>query len=129
MAIVAVEAARNDMVDALTVLVDAGTTNPTGTFEVWTAGFAIKLVDIDVPNPAFGAAAAGVATLNGVPLTGIAVATGTAAVFKMVDRDDAEVYRGTVGIAGSGADAIIDSTSITINDTVQLNSHSITGPA
>ena len=127
MTITAVEAARNAMVDTLVDLVDVGA-GTEGTFEVWVAGFATKLCDIDLANPAFGDAAAGVAGANGLPLTGIAVATGTAAVFKVVDTDDNEVYRGTVGIAGSGADAIIDSVSITINDTVQLNSHSITGP-
>lgn len=127
MAITLSAAAKTAVANTLVDLVDVGTANPEGAMIVKTAAAAV-LVRIDFANPAFGAASAGVATLLGVPLTGIAGATGLAALFDVVNRDDTVVYSGTVGIAGSGADAIIDSTSITSADTVQLNSHTVTAP-
>lgn len=127
MAITLTTAARNAVNDALTALVNAGV-GANGQMLIKTAGGALLLVTINLPNPAFGAAALGVSTLNGVPLTGIAVAGGVAAVMQVVDTDGTVVYTGTVGIAGSGADAIIDSVNIALNDVVQLNSHTITAP-
>ena len=118
---------RNAVCDALVDLADAGV-GANGKMQILTAGFALLLVEIDFANPAFGDAAAGVATLNGTPLTGIASATGTAALFRVADTDGNPVYSGTVGIGGSGADAIIDSTSITTGDTVQLNTHTVSAP-
>jgi len=126
MAITLTTAAKNTVNDALTALVDAGA-GTEGKMVIKDGG-AVTLVEILFANPAFGASAAGISTLNGTPLTGIATATGTAATFEVTDTDGTVVYSGTVGIAGSGADAIIDSTSISTSDTVQLNSHTITAP-
>jgi hypothetical protein len=118
---------RNAVCKALVDFADAGG-GANGKMQIFTAGFALLLVEIGFVNPAFGALDAGVATLRGTPLTGIASATGTAALFRVVDTDDSPVYSGTVGIGGSGADAIIDSTSITTGDTVQLNAHTVSAP-
>lgn len=121
-------ASRNTMNDALADLVDAGTTDPEGVMDLETTGATI-LVSIPLNNPAFGASAVGTMVALGVPLSALAVATGIATTMVVRDRDGDEVYRGTVGLAGSGADAIIDTTSVSIGDSVQLTSHSITAPS
>jgi hypothetical protein len=119
--------AKNAVNDALVDLVDVGTTNTEGKMIIKDGG-AVTLVEIPFNDPAFGDSALGVATLSGTPLSDTAVATGTAVTFDVVDKDENVIYSGTVTIAGGGGDAIIDSTSITIGDTVQLNSHTITAP-
>ena len=120
--------AKNAANDAITALVDAGSANPQGAMLIKTAGAALLVtLDFDAA-PAFAPSAAGQAVLNNTPKTGTAVAAGTAALFDVVDLDGVVIYSGTVGLSGSGADAIIDSVNIQVSDTVQLNSHTITAP-
>lgn len=114
--------ARND---AITALVDLGATNAAGKFRLKTTG-GTPLVDIELANPAFGASVSGVSTLNGTPLSGTAVSSGDAATFDILDRDNTVIYSGTVSLAGGGGDAVISpSLTIQVDDTVNLNSHSI----
>lgn len=128
MAITLSTAAKNAAADAVVDLVDAGSAAAQGTLQIRTASGGTLLVEIDLDNPAFGAAAAGVATLLGVPLTGTAVASGNAAWADVVDRDGTIVYSGTVTVTGGGGDFIIDTVAIQTNDTIQLNSHTVTAP-
>jgi len=123
LAIVAKDAAN----DAITALVDGGTTNTEGMMLIKDGG-SVLLCEILFQDPAFAASSAGQAALLGTPLTGTAVDAGAAALFDVVDKDEVVIYSGTVGLSGSGADAIIDSTTIQIGDTIQLNSHTITAP-
>lgn len=120
-------AARNAATDALVDLVDGGSANAAGSLKIYTSGDTL-LCSITLSNPAFGSTAAGVVSLAGLPVNGTASATGTAAKFKIFDRDDAEWGRGTVGVAGSGADAIIDSTSVTSGDVVSVTAFQLTAP-
>lgn len=125
MAITLTDAVKNVSNDAIADLVDGGTTNLTGRFVVMDA-IDTTLCEIDLQDPAFGSSLAGIVAVLGTPLTGIATAAGTAALFKVVDRDEVELWRGSVTAAGGGGDAIIDNVTIAISDTVQLNSHSLT---
>jgi hypothetical protein len=127
MAVSPVTSARNVMIDALVDLVDVGA-GANGSFVIYNAGGAV-LASLDFQNPAFGDAAAGSASALGTPLTADAGATGEAATFAVLDADGATVWTGTVGISGSGADAIIDTTAISAGDGVQVNGYSITHPA
>lgn len=128
MAIELSTAARDAMNDALAGLVDAGTDNAGGRMVVYSDTSAVLAI-FEFPDPAFGGGSTGgVLTLDGGAITSSALATGIAATFEVQDRDEDVVYSGTVGEAGSGADAIIDTTSITSGDTVRLNSHVITAP-
>jgi hypothetical protein len=120
-------ATANAAGDTVADRVDLGSTNPTGRLIVKTAADAV-LATIPLLNPAFAAFASRTAALLGVPLSATATGTGTAAKFDVVDRNAAVVFSGSVGVAGSGADAIIDLAAITTGDTVRVTSLSLVSP-
>ncbi len=127
MAITLSTAARNAAADAIVDLVDAGTTDSAGDIILMTSG------DVEVSthllsNPAFGAAAAGSATANAIG-DDTSATGGTATLFKVQDRDNNEIWRGTVGTTGSGADLEMPSNIIGAGDTVKGTSYVFTMPA
>jgi hypothetical protein len=89
------EAARNAVTNALVDLFDVGA-GANGTIELLDA--AVSVVECDLDEPAFGGAAAGVATAATIS-EGTAVANGTVDNFKLKDEDGTEVVAGTVGIS------------------------------
>jgi len=129
MAITHVTAIRNGLADLVVDAIDAGTADPSGDIEIATDGtFAtvISTIDFDTP-PAFGAAAGGTASANGTPLEdSSAVGGGTAANFRTRDRDDGEVFRGTVTATAGGGDMELSSTTISNGDAVRINSFDYT---
>lgn len=129
----------NGMADAIDVVIDQGTgagvlniytgsqpanpqTSTTGTLAVSPA----------FQSPPFGAAAAGVITLQGTPSEAIAGGgPHTVAWFRISDSDDtpatAGQMDGTVGTATS--DLIVNNTSFGSSDTFTLDTFTITVPA
>lgn len=68
------------------------------------------------------------ATLLGVPLTTTASAAGTAAKADLRDKNGVAIIPGlSVGVSGSGADIIIDSTTIVNGGPITCTSGTITG--
>jgi hypothetical protein len=121
MAITHSTAIRNTLADAVVDAIDAGSTNAAGKLQIATStAFTTVLATLAFANPAFGAAASGTATANAITPDNNAAATGTAAAFRIVNRDDTEILRGTVGTSGS--DINLSSTSITAGDTVTITS-------
>jgi len=118
-------AARNAACQAIVSLVDAGTTNANGQLIIMTAGD-VAVSTHNLSNPAFGAPVSGVATASAIA-DDTNAAGGTAALFKFVDRDGTEVFRGTVGT--TGAELNLSSTSIPAGGTVQISSFTTTEPA
>lgn len=121
---------RNGLADYVVDAIDTGTTNAQGQVIVATTGFASTLatIPLDTP-PAFGAAATGTATANNPPFEDSdADNTGTAAVFRVEDRDETEIFQGTVTGTGGGGDMELSSTSITAGDAVRINSFTYTAP-
>ena len=119
---------RNAMCDALVDAIDVGSTDATGDLSIWTAAFATLLATPLFANPAFGAAAAGVATASAITSEPSAPATGSAAVLRIRDRDNAAVVEGTVST--SGADLNLNTVSITTADVVSITDFAtITMPA
>ena len=102
-------AAKNARLDAVAALIDAGASP--GKLKLYTAADAL-LVTFTLADPCAAAAAAGVLTFDFDPdLTAAAGATGTAAKATFTDSADTVVISGlTVGT--SGADVIVDNTSI-----------------
>lgn len=95
-----------------------------GTLEVGTASMASVLCIVTLADPA-SSVAGSVLTVLGVPLSGTATAAGTAAEARIKDSSGNIIVSGlTVGT--SATDIIISSTTIAINDVVQLNSGIIT---
>lgn len=128
--------ARNAGLDAKLGLINAGAA--AGKIRVYTASqpanadTAISsqtlLVEFTCADPAFAAAASGVAAIDADPdLSATAAATGTAAWARVLDSDNNVVFDGSVGT--SGTDFIINTTSITSGQTVTLTTGTLTDPA
>lgn len=125
------QAAANAVVDQLdgaagTLKIYTGTqeadadTDPAGTL----------LVTITLAAPAYGAAnTSGLAALLGTPLSGTAVATGTAGNFAVETNAGANVFQGSVTATGGGGDLTLDNVSIATGQTVNISSLNYTHPA
>ena len=113
------------LTDVITYI-DAGAGS--GTMEVGTTGIAAVLSTIVLAKPC-GTVAARVLTFSGMPRVDVAAAvTGIAAEARIKDSTGTVIISGlTVGLAGSGSDAIINSVNISIGDIVTLTSATITG--
>lgn len=112
-------AACNAIVDAL----DAGAA--AGYIQFETSGD-VEVATLPMSDPAFGNAAAGVATA--ATITSDTSATGgTAAQASFYDDNDLKCFEMTVGT--SGTEIIISSTAIGVGDTVSMSSLTVTVPA
>lgn len=128
MALTHVTAHRNTLADAIDTAINSGTTDAQGDLIIMTSGD-VEIATILLSNPAFGAAAAGTITLAGVPLEDTNATGGTAALFKFQDRDNSEVFRGTVTATGGGGDIELTSVSIGASDTVRITSFTYSASA
>jgi len=117
-------ALRNVLADAIDNEINTGAGTATFVFE--TSGD-VEVATIDLQNPAFGAAAAGVITLLGVPLSDTSATGGTTVQASVFDRDTTKQFELTVGT--SGTEIIISSTVIGATDQVDLTALTITVPA
>lgn len=116
-------AARNAAADAIVDLIDAGA--GAGTLEFETSGD-VEVATLTFSDPAFGAAAAGVATASAI--TDDTNATGgTIAQASFYDSDSNKVLEATVGT--SGADINLSSLTVGAGDTVSISSLTLTVPA
>lgn len=119
MAVVLVNAARSAACDAVVTLLNGGS------IQMLTSANAV-LATLTLPNPAFGAAVNGVATMNTVPA---ATATGTGTASKATFRNSSGTTIYTVTVATTGADINLSSVSISNGDSVQITSYTHTQPA
>ena len=117
---------KNTRMDAITTAIGA-----TGKLVIGTSslsGATGVLATITLGASAFGAAAAGVLTMSGLPLSAVAGATGTAAKAELRTSADAVVATAlTVGTSAS--DIIVGTTSINSGNTVQVTAATITHAA
>jgi hypothetical protein len=135
-------AARNAIADAVATLVDGGAS--AGKLRIYTgsqpagpgtAPSGTLLVEITLNDPAFDAAASGVANLDVSPaLAGTGVAAGTAGWARFLTSTEAAgtglgVLDGSVSASGGGGDVIIATTTVSIGLNVPVTSASITAPA
>jgi hypothetical protein len=117
-------ALRNVLADAIDNEINTGAGTANLQFE--TSGD-VEVATIDLQNPAFGAAAAGVITLQGVPLSDLSATGGTTVQASVYDRDATKQFEMTVGT--SGTEIIISSTVIGATDQVDLTALTVTVPA
>lgn len=117
-------ALRNVLADAIDAEINTGA--GTATLEFETTGD-VEVATIDLQNPAFGAAAAGVITLLGVTLSDTSATGGTTGQASVYDRDASKQFEVTVGT--SGTEIIISSVSIAATDQVDLTAFTVTVPA
>lgn len=134
MAILIYTSARNAAADAIVDLIDGGAS--AGRIEIRSGSrpsvnaalTGTVLASITLADPAFGAAASGVATATVPQSDSSADATGTAGYLAALDSDSNVIYTATVGTSGSGADAILSTLSIVAGEPVTLNSMTFTQP-
>lgn len=134
MAIGLATATRNAAADAVAGRFDAGA--GAATIEIRTgakpanpqaAATGTLLATFTVNDPAFGAAAVGIATLDVSPaISTTAVAAGTAGWFRVKDSTGATVVDGTAGT--SGTDMILTNAAITNGQVLNLIAGTITQP-
>lgn len=127
-AITHVTAIRNALADLVVDAIDVGSGTATGLILIEISGGATTLATIVTNLPAFGAAAAGVASGTGLNWEDTSAdAGGTAAEFDFIDRDAAIVFEGNVQT--SGGDINLSSLTISATDIVRITSASYTAPA
>lgn len=116
----------SDLIAGKTVAASTGTATA-GKLVIGTSalsGATGVLATIALPTTPF-TISGGVATLQGVPLSAVASASGTAAKAELRDNSGTVIVSGlTVGT--SGTDIVIDSTAITSGETVSVTSGTIT---
>lgn len=125
MAVTHSTAARNAAADAVVDLLDAGT--PPGDLVFLTAGD-VTVCEVALANPAFGASAAGVATLSGVPLTSTGATAGTIAKAEFRNAAGTAVIFCAVSTSGSDIN-IPGGLTLANGDTVTVTSLTYTAPA
>jgi len=127
MAITHVVGVRNQLADLVVDAVDGGTTDTTGDLVFRTSGEVAVATLSWTATPAFGAASAGTATMNAIN-DDTNAAGGTTDRFTFQDRDNAEVFRGSVTATSGGGDIELSSVAIGVGDTVSMTSFSYTAP-
>jgi hypothetical protein len=122
MAITHSAAANNAATDAVVDRIDLGAANATGVLRLKAGGTTV--VDLVLPNPAFGnsgAVVAGRADLNAVTPVN-AAAAGVVDTFQFLDRDRAVIFSGSVTGTGGGGDMTLDNTNVAAGQQVSVSS-------
>jgi len=127
MGITLATAARNAACNGIVDLIDVGSTDLNGDLVIMTSGD-VEVATLAMSATAFGAAAIGVATAATIADDTNATG-GTAALFKLQDRNNAEILRGTVTVTAGGGDIELSSVVIGATDTVTVSSLTVTVPA
>ncbi len=117
-------ALQNLLADLIDTEINTGTGTATLVFET---GADAEVATINLQNPAFGPAAVGVLTLQGVTLSDTSAAGGTTVQASIFDRDSTKQFEMTVGTAAT--EIIISSTVIAATDQVDLTALTVTVPA
>lgn len=133
MALTLPDLSRSAMADALVGRLDG--TGP-GSIEIRSgtrpdvnaAATGTLLAEVVLENPAFGAAAAGVATIvDPGPATG--VGDGTASWFRALDDTGATVFDGSVSETGGPGDLQLATTTISTGLSIDITGGTITQPS
>jgi hypothetical protein len=120
MALTHATATKNAATDAVVDLLDAGSSDANGDLVFMTSGD-VEVATCALSDPAFGASSSGTATAASISDDTDATG-GTVALFKLQDKDNTEVLRGSVTGTGGGGDIEISSTSVGAGDTVSVSS-------
>jgi hypothetical protein len=99
------------------------------TLEIGTAAMAATLVVITLADPSFTVAGTpAVATMAGVPKSGTAIGTGTAAAARIKDGGGNVIVSG-LSVGTTGTDVVLNSVAITTGQVVTLTAGTITHSA
>lgn len=119
-------AIRNGLADLVVDSLDAGAA--AGKLKIYSdTGLTTLLATFTLADPAFGAASSGQATASAItPIT--ASASGTALAFSATDSDDVVKFQGDVGVSGSGAACILNTTAIVSGGALSVNTFTYAAP-
>jgi len=118
---------RNLMADTALGLIDAGTTNSEGQLVLYVSPSTEVATLIASSPPAFAPATGGTATAN--PIASDTNATGgTPNIFKFEDRDENEVFSGTVTVTGGGGDLQLSAALVPPGGTVSVSAFDYNAP-
>lgn len=88
----------------------------------------VLLAEFTLADPAFTAGATGVRTLDATPvLTATGLAAGTAAWYRALDSNNVAHFDGTAGT--SGAELILNTTTVSVGLALEITAGSLTQPA
>lgn len=127
---------RNAMADALVDLLDGGA--GAATIEIRTGAAPTNTTDADtgtllgtltMSDPAFGAAASGVATASSITGDASADATGTAGHFRAKDSNGVVIIQGNITVSAGGGALELDDISIVAGGAIDITSFTVTQPA
>ena len=127
MALTHVTAVRNALADACVDLIDVGSADAQGDLVIMTSGDS-EVATLACSNPAFGAADSGTATASSIS-DDTSATGGTAAKFKFQDRDNGEVFQGSVTGTGGGGDIELDNVTVGAGVTVSITSFTYSASA
>lgn len=129
-------AVRNDLMDRITLKVDAGA--GAGVIEIRTgtqpaspsdAATGTLLGTLTFSDPSFPASASGTITASAITQDSAADASGTASWARCKDSNGVVVFDCDVGATGSGATIELNTTNIVAGGPIQITSFTITLPA
>jgi hypothetical protein len=115
-------ALKDTRMSSVITAIDAGASF--GTLEICTAAYAAVLVIITLSKPSFTEATQQI-TMAGVPKSGTASGTGTAAAARIKDSN-ANVIVNNLTVGTSGSDINLNSTAISNGQTVTITAGTIT---
>jgi len=117
-------ATRNSIADLVASLINIGSTNAQGQLQILTS-VAAEVATLDASNPAFGVSSGGTVTAD--TITDDSSATGgTADNYEFQDRDEDDVFAGSVTATGGGGDIELSTVTIPALGTVQISSFTYT---
>lgn len=126
MAITHVTSIRNGLADYVVDAIDGGAGDANGDLVIMTSGD-VEVATLAFSDPAFGTASSGTATAATISDDTNATG-GTAALFKVQNKANSEIFRGSVTATGGGGDLQLSSVAIGNGDTVSVTSFTYTAP-
>ena len=124
---------RNDMVDAWGAHADGGTLelrSGDAPENLDDPASGTLLASLDLEDPAFQAASEGTKQANGLPLETTGLDDGEVGHYRVLDVDDAARWHSSsVGTTDSGANMILNTTTISEGVAVSVDDWTITQPA
>lgn len=114
---------KNAAVNAVTALIESGTSTSNGVLILLTSDNS-EVATAQLSSPAFGSAVNGTATANNITAD-TDVAGGLATKFSVRNKDNVEVFSGTISAAGGGGDLQLTTPILQAGDTFDVLSLSL----